>query len=148
MKKVIPLVAGLFIFSFDRISKWAVMKSFAEAQSLAVWPGIFHITRVNNTGAAFGILKNSTPLLAVISIGCLAALLVMIVRSRSLNAGVMAWVLVAAGAAGNLYDRIFYGYVVDFLDFRVWPVFNIADSSICVGVLFITICLFKTSKVS
>ncbi|MBI2095081.1 MAG: signal peptidase II [Candidatus Omnitrophica bacterium] len=56
---------------------------------------------------------------------------------RSLFLNHCAWALVAAGAAGNLTDRLAFGYVVDFLDFRIWPVFNIADAGICAGVLLV-----------
>ena len=55
------------------------------------------------------------------------------------------WALVLGGAAGNLCDRLYFGHVVDFLDFRVWPVFNIADSAICFGVFLIILNIFKTA---
>ena len=134
------------------------MKSFAEGQGFSVWPGVFYVTRVNNTGAAFGILKGSALVLTGVSVFCIAGLVFLIIQHFHLESvkiqksivpdlKVIALVFVAAGAAGNLVDRLFYGYVIDFIDVRIWPVFNIADSAICVGVFLIMLGLFKTGKV-
>ena len=132
-----------------------IVSHWREGQSLCVWPGVFHLTRVNNTGAAFGMLKGSGTLLAMISIVCVLASAVALLRgfflkstSSGLDAGFRNFglTLVAAGAAGNLYDRLRFGYVIDFLDFRIWPVFNVADSGICVGIFLMILSLMKPGK--
>ncbi len=114
-------------------------------------PGIFHVTRVNNTGAAFGMMRGSVTLLAAISVLCIAFLAWGVWRTLTRPreesapgfAGLLASSLVIGGAAGNLYDRLRFGYVVDYFDFRVWPVFNIADAAICTGVFLIGADLFR-----
>lgn len=134
------------VFLLDQLSKMWILRHFSLGEGIPVWPGVFHLTRVNNTGAAFGILKNSGFFLTVISILCVIVLVIVVGRSVAQNIVSMRSVaggLVAAGALGNLVDRLRYGYVIDFLDFRVWPVFNIADAAICVGVTIVAITLFK-----
>lgn len=101
---------------------------------MPVWKGIFHITRVNNTGAAFGWLKNSGGFLIFVSAISVVVLTLHLFRKRKPSVSDAAWALVLGGALGNLYDRLRFGYVVDFLDLRVWPVFNVADACICIGV--------------
>jgi signal peptidase II len=92
------------------------------------------LTHVKNTGAAFGILQNANVLFIVIA---LAVVLLIVVYHRQLAQG--SWLLTVAfglqvgGAAGNLIDRLVRGYVTDFVDVRVWPIFNVADSAIVVG---------------
>ncbi|PIU40558.1 MAG: signal peptidase II [Candidatus Omnitrophica bacterium CG07_land_8_20_14_0_80_50_8] len=152
MKKFLPLSVIPFIFILDRVTKWGVLDALREGQSIPVWVGVFHFTRVNNTGAAFGILRGGAAFLALISALCVAGLFAVIIRSFFIKkpavglAGNLALALVVSGAAGNLYDRIRYGYVIDFLDFRIWPVFNIADSAICVGIFLIILLMIKTRK--
>ena len=115
-----------------------------EAESWRLWPGVFHLTRVNNTGAAFGIFRNGSAVLSVfsaLSVLLIAAYLAGLFGARARNAA--AWALVAGGALGNLYDRLALGYVVDYLDFRVWPVFNFADACISIGVAWVVLQLMR-----
>ena len=104
-----------------------------------MWLGIFHITRVNNTGAAFGLWRHSSALLVGVTVLSVVVILIFLAvgsgRRHAVN--FYGWAMVAGGALGNLYDRVHFGYVVDYLDFHVWPVFNAADTSICLGVFFI-----------
>lgn len=143
-KKSLSLSAIPLVFSLDRFFKILVLKNYSEGAGFAVLPGIFHITRVNNTGAAFGIMKHSGLLLALVSAVSVFFLALCMFRSRSR----LAWMLVIAGALGNLYDRLRFGYVIDFLDFRVWPVFNIADASICIGVFLVLLGFFRKREIS
>ena len=128
------------VFLVDRILKIIVSFSYPEGGGFPVIPGIFHITVVHNTGAAFGILKGQPLLLMIISAAVVSAFL-FILRHHS-----AAWALVIGGSLGNLADRLFFGYVIDFLDFRVWPVFNAADACICVGVACILWSFFKNAR--
>ena len=138
---VIPLV-----FLLDRFSKIWVIDRFTPGEGRMVWPGVLHLTRVNNTGAAFGILSGSGFALTLVSVVCVAALAIYVagtfIQNRT-SVRSFAGSLVIAGALGNLADRVRYGYVVDFIDFRVWPVFNIADTSICVGVGLMVMVLLR-----
>ena len=138
-----------FIFLLDRFSKIWICGHFSPGEGWLIWPGIFHLTLVHNTGAAFGILKNYGFILIIVSIVCAAALAIYLrhaILTNSVTIRSFASALVMAGALGNLTDRLRYGYVIDFLDFRIWPVFNIADTSISVGVGLIAVTLFKRKE--
>ncbi|MBI3252096.1 MAG: signal peptidase II [Candidatus Omnitrophica bacterium] len=151
MKKRLFFLIVPSVFILDRLTKAQIIRAFAEGQSRAVWPGVFHLTRVNNTGAAFGILKGAAPFLMGVTWACAVLLAVYLFwsgvkkRERLWSLDGVAWALVLAGALGNGFDRWRYGYVVDFLDFRVWPVFNVADAAISVGV-FLILLKFLTGR--
>jgi signal peptidase II len=133
------------VFFLDRLLKAVVTSRYSEGEGFPVIPGIFHVTHVNNTGAAFGMMRGSTTFLAAVSVACIAFLAWSVWRTLSSPrdqgaagfAGLLASSLVIGGAVSNLYDRVRFGYVIDYLDFRVWPVFNVADAAICVGVFLI-----------
>ena len=127
------------VFILDRLSKIWVLSHLKEGEGFPVWRGVFEITRVNNTGAAFGLWRHSWALLVgVTALSVLVILIFLVAGSGQRHAvNFYGWAMVAGGALGNLYDRVHFGYVVDYLDFRVWPVFNAADASICLGVFFI-----------
>lgn len=126
-----------FVFVLDRALKIWILLSFGEGGGFPVWPGVLHVTRVNNTGAAFGIWRDAPLFLAALSV--ISVLFILFYLRKLLGgqdapASAYGWALVAGGALGNLYDRLHFGYVIDFIDLRVWPVFNAADSAICLGV--------------
>ena len=140
------LVLIPFVFIVDRLLKISVLSYLKEGESLPVWPGVFHLTRVDNTGAAFGLWQGATGLLALFS--ALSAVLIVAYLCGAFGrrpSYPLAWTLVAGGALGNLYDRLRFGYVIDYLDWRVWPVFNFADICISLGIAWI---LFRHLYVS
>jgi signal peptidase II len=145
-KSRIFLAAGL-IFAADRLTKYFIIKSLALGQSIRVIPDIFHITLVFNNGAAFGVLQNCALFFIIFSFAAIALILLIIFRAHQMDALLaVSLALILGGAAGNLVDRIKFGYVIDFLDFRVWPVFNIADSCISIGIALIAFSfIFKRS---
>ena len=115
------------IILVDQIVKLIVRLNMMPGESIPLVPQVLHFTYVLNPGAAFGILENQRIIL-------LAALLLYPRLKRQnpwLRYGCIA---LLGGAVGNLIDRIHNGLVVDFLDFRIWPVFNIADIAIVGGV--------------
>lgn len=125
-------LTALVLFLADYLSKHWIRHSLRPGESITVIPHVFHITYVENRGAAFSILPNATWLFVLISLG----VVVVIVRYRKRLTdpwGQVALGLVLGGAVGNLLDRLRFGMVTDFLDFRIWPVFNVADSGIVVG---------------
>ena len=148
-KNFIRWVLIPFVFLADRVLKSWVLLSFREGEGFPLWKGVFHLTRVNNTGAAFGLWRDSSWLLAAVTGLSALAILYYLFRGRrsagASNRNFYAWALIASGALGNLYDRVRFGYVIDCLDFRVWPVFNVADASICLGVFFILWSVFYAS---
>ena len=123
----------LAVFLADRATKAWARQWLAPVFSLRLLP-FFQLTYVENTGAAWGMFQGRNLFLIALSVGLLAGLLVLRRRwpkdDKLLHCGAA---LVAGGALGNLYDRIALGYVIDFLDFIVWPVFNVADSAITTG---------------
>jgi signal peptidase II len=122
--------------------------NFEEGEGFSVWAGVFDVTRVNNTGAAFGLWKNGSLFLMWVSTLSIIFILVYLWRLRTVNRTCYGWALIAGGALGNLYDRVHFGYVIDFIDLGMWPVFNIADSFICIGVFWILLQVFWKSKLS
>lgn len=129
---------------FDQLSKYFILRSLSENQSIAVIKNIFHITLVKNTGVAFGLFKGTNKIVFITSSIALIAFIIAYFFYKKPGGLFLdiSFGLISAGAFGNLIDRLTYGKVIDFFDFRVWPVFNIADSSIVVGI-FIMI-LFYT----
>ena len=135
--------------AIDRFSNMLRTASgVATYQSIPVFAGIFHITYIENPGAAFGLFANQRLVFIVAGILVIAAACLMYRRLMSEKA-IIRWgvALLLGGAVGNLIDRLRIGGVIDFLDFRIWPVFNIADIGICVGVALLMYALiYDTEK--
>lgn len=129
---------GLFlgILVLDQLTKALITVSFLPGESLPLIDGIFHITYVLNPGAAFGILAHQNWFFVLAAAVILVAFVRYYPRLRHEN-GFLHYGCVAllAGTAGNLIDRLQGGLVIDFFDFRVWPVFNLADIAIVGGVI-------------
>lgn len=129
---------ALVVFAADQLSKVWVMRTFIPGETRVLIPRIFHLTYVQNPGAAFGLLAHRTTFFIVAS---LVMILFIIFSERLLDRRYslcrLALALQLGGALGNLFDRLRTGYVVDFLDFRIWPVFNLADTAIVLGIILI-----------
>jgi signal peptidase II len=127
-------VVSLAILTVDQFSKWLVVKYFVPGESVTVLPHFFLLTYVENPGGAFGILANHTGkfvLLGMVLLIVMAAANFYLARGNlALN---LALAFVTGGVLGNLVDRLRIGHVIDFFDFRIWPVFNVADTFICIG---------------
>ena len=125
------------VVALDQITKAIVMRSFVPGESLPILQDIFHLTYVLNPGAAFGILSNQRMFLMLMGAGLIAATLYfypLLKKSDDfLRFGAIA---ILSGAVANLIDRVQIGCVVDFFDFRIWPVFNVADIAIVLGMGF------------
>ena len=133
MKRLVRPAAFLALLAADRATKLWAMRDLRLDGPVPVLP-FFELSYVENTGAAFGLGHGANRAFIVISIGLIAVLVRLLRRwpkdDLCLQAGGL---LVLAGALGNLYDRVVYRYVVDFLYLHHWPVFNVADSCITVG---------------
>ncbi|MBI3330666.1 MAG: signal peptidase II [Candidatus Omnitrophica bacterium] len=128
------LISGLTLAA-DQLTKFVVAAAFHPGESRALLPGVLHLTYIQNTGAAFGLLKGWQLLFIGLSLAVIAWILRQFLAQRPLAATTLwAYALILGGAAGNLIDRLRFGYVVDFIDVRVWPVFNLGDSAITIGV--------------
>ncbi|HCJ11590.1 MAG: signal peptidase II [Verrucomicrobia bacterium GWF2_51_19] len=132
------LVIAFIVFTDDRISKNWLISHFEVGESIRVFEG-FYITRVHNTGAAWGLFQNASLVLAALAI--LACLAIFYFRKTWINSKISQGLMGAlvGGILGNLFDRLSYGYVIDFIDvhlpFYHWPTFNIADCAIVLGAI-------------
>jgi signal peptidase II len=118
----------------DQATKWIVRASLEPAETIPVVEDIFHLTFVRNTGAAFGLMPGRQSLFVLNSAVVLLAVAIYLMWQRPRSRWLLtALALVSGGAMGNLVDRLVSGRVTDFFDFRVLPVFNVADSCIFVG---------------
>lgn len=136
-------ILALLVLAVDQLVKVAVTMNMEPLQNIQVIKNIFSIACVRNYGAAFGILQSQTLLLIIISV--VAILLVWFNLGKLAHCSKIFRIglaLALGGALGNLVDRIRLGYVIDYLDFQVWPVFNVADIAIVVGVGLIIINLY------
>lgn len=135
---------SFLIVLLDQITKVIAQIFLPVSGSISVIPGIFHLTLVENPGVAFGLFAKLGNGLVFLIVICLVAIVIYLRKMRHLH-----WLerlplaMILGGAAGNLIDRIRLGHVVDFLDFRIWPVFNLADSFITVGVCVFLLCSFR-----
>jgi signal peptidase II len=146
---ILPGVAFLSLVA-DQVTKHIVMTNLEMGRPwnpITPLKRFVSITYVTNTGAAFGLFADQSFLFVAIAIAVLAAIFVyrryltmrhwLIRLSLGLQLG---------GALGNILDRLRYGYVVDFLDFKVWPIFNLADSSICIGVAILAYYMLREKR--
>ncbi len=147
---VVFFLTALLVLAADQSSKmW--LRSYPEGQSIFEI-GFFRITNVQNTGAAFGLFQDQSLLLTIVAIiGVIAILLFVLLvyrRFSFLNSrlGKLALGLVLGGAIGNLVDRLRLGYVIDFIDIGIWPVFNIADSAVVIGVILFAYSLLSLAR--
>ncbi|MCK4936380.1 MAG: signal peptidase II [Elusimicrobiales bacterium] len=145
-KKLLSPLIILSIFALDRISKYFVLK-FILPESFSVC-GFLDFVYVENTGVAFGMFQNANSFFIVLTLVLLS--MIMVFRRKIEPCGILVAIgiaMVVGGALGNLYDRIVYGYVIDFVNLSFFPaVFNVADSSISVGAVLIALKMRKTQK--
>ncbi len=135
------LFVTLPLYALDQLTKWLVLRHIPPEDAITVVPDVFLLVQVHNTGAAFGLLANNNLFFVALSAVALVALAIFwrrgAFRDRWLGVGAG---LLAAGILGNLTDRLWHRFVVDFLLFDLhvpfanpWPAFNVADSCICVA---------------
>jgi len=143
--KVLFVLVAVLIFIADRVSKGLITANIPYGSERQVLPHIW-ITNTLNAGAAFGVAQNGTLLFLVASVVVAAGLVYYAVRSP-VGAGTGAILgLILGGTVGNGYDRVVYHTVTDFVELRWWPVFNVADSAISVGVVLLLLGYFARSR--
>ena len=153
-KRGFVLAISALVVILDRITKHIVAQQLPYGQTHTVIPGIFRISDVHNTGAAFSMFaENASPItvrniLIAFSAIAVIVLFAMLWRvGRQLTLTSVALALILGGAFGNLYDRVVYHFVIDFLQVRIihyhWPDFNVADSCIVIGACLLMIEIFR-----
>lgn len=138
---------ALLIILIDQLTKLLIVNTMSQNESIPVITNIFHITYVHNFGAAFGLLAHRTGffiLVTVVLVLLLLAFLRYLPKEQKLLRSAL--VLLLGGATGNLIDRVRVGYVIDFFDFRVWPVFNVADIAIVFGIGLLILDLTRNAR--
>lgn len=128
------LIIALIII-FDRITKILVSANMAVGDTIPLIENIFHLTYVQNRGAAFSMWEQQWLILVLLPAAVMAVgMAVLYIKRKTWNrVYLLSIAFICGGGLGNLIDRTIQGYVVDFFDFRVFPVFNIADIFICAG---------------
>ena len=144
-------LVGLIIVAADQLSKTWIRANLLVGQPLFDI-GFFQINHVHNTGAAFGLFPDHSFVLTIIAfVGITAILLCAFLSRRCLPfldnmLGMSTLGLVLGGTVGNLIDRLRFGYVTDFINFKVWPVFNIADSAVTVGIIIFAYFILRLAQ--
>lgn len=134
---------------FDQITKYIVVQNFSHrGDTLPLWENVFHFTYWTNDGAAFSIFSGRVEILRWVSLIVSFIIILFVYYSPKMSLWEqLGYGFILSGAIGNGIDRFLFGYVVDFLDFRLinFPVFNIADVAINIGVIILLICSFTAS---
>ncbi len=150
MKKKIVFLSAI-CFAIDQLSK-ALLDHFLELnQSIDIVPSFFSITYVRNEGAAWSLFSGNQVFLIIMSFIALYVIYVYFIKNKSLSTlELWSYGLLLGGIFGNLIDRVLRGFVTDFFDFTIFnyhfPVFNIADIGIVIGVFFTIVSLWKGEK--
>ena len=134
----------LLVFIIDIVSKMIVVNYLTLGESVKVIDKFLYLTYVRNTGAAWSILANNTYIVSLISLMIIGGIIWYIGKNTiSDKLEKIAYALVLGGAIGNFVNRIIYGYVIDFIDVKVfnydYPIFNLADIFIVVGVILLVV---------
>jgi signal peptidase II len=154
--RIYPVII-LALLSIDQLTKELVARSIPFQSSQSVIPGFFNITHIRNRGAIFGFFSHSESrilfiFLTLVSFVALGLVIYYFFKTPSTQRFMkISLSVILAGALGNLIDRVFRGYVIDFLDFHIkkwhWPSFNVADACITIGAfLLIFVLVFKRGK--
>jgi signal peptidase II len=122
----------------DQLSKTLAINFLQLNTPVTLIKNFFYLTLVHNRGAAFGMLRNQLLLFIAISILAIFFIFFHLKEKKNSFLNKVSLSLILSGALGNLIDRLRFGYVIDFLDFRIWPVFNLADSALTIGALLLS----------
>ncbi len=141
------LVPALLLAGIDQLIKWLIRRALGPLDVIMVLEGIFHLTRVENTGSLFGLFPGQQLPLIILSIVVISVITYLVLSDKLPDERLVkvCVVLLLAGALGNFIDRIVRGAVFDFMDFQIWPVFNLADAMISGGVVAL---LFRELRIS
>jgi signal peptidase II len=156
MRWLMAVIAALIVV-LDRVTKLWIVSHLRPGHAIVVIPRVFRLTHVLNTGAAFSMFETSTSptlvrnLLIAFSIAAVVVVVVLLWKmGRRVTLTSVALALILGGAIGNLYDRIHFAYVVDFLEVHIvhyhWPDFNVADSAIVVGACLLLLEMLRPQR--
>ena len=143
-KNIIVVSTAILIVLIDQLTKFIIKQNFQLSQSIPVIKNILHLTYVTNTGSAFGLFKKLNIFFIFISIIVIIVIYLYLNKIKN-NERLLQFAvgLLLGGTLGNLIDRLMYGSVIDFIDFRIWPVFNVADSAVTISIILLIVLLWK-----
>ena len=143
-KNILIFSTALIILFLDQLTKFFIRKNFQLSQSISIIKNILNLTYVINAGSAFGLFKNFNLFFIIFSIIVIIAIFYYIGKINK-NERLLQFSLglLLGGTIGNLIDRLFYGHVIDFIDFRIWPVFNVADSAVTISIVLLIVLLWE-----
>lgn len=144
-------IAALLIIIADQITKILVSSQFTPTTQIKLIPNIINLVFLKNTGAAFSMLTGRVSILGIVSVVfCIGLVAYVIVKKPGHTLQRISLMLIFSGALGNAIDRIFRGYVIDFIEtaFISFPVFNIADIAITVGAVLLIVYVIFFDKVN
>ena len=149
-KKII--IASILVLAIDQLSKLVLNMVFYLNSTYKVISKFFYITNIHNAGAAWGLFNNQRWLLVGVSILSLIFIIFMMKEYKNSKLKLWGFSLLIGGLLGNLVDRIIFGYVRDFFDFYIFgydfPIFNVADIGVVVGILILIILIIKGDLVN
>lgn len=138
---IFSLILIVVLTAADQLIKWAITSNFDIGESLTVIPGLLEFRYIRNTGAAFGMMQNNSLFFAAVTVIMSIVIIVMLIKYKNHNfLCYSAAVMIVAGGLGNLIDRVFLNYVVDFIHVMFFDyIFNFADCLVVVGTAFFAI---------
>jgi len=134
---MVLIIVSSIIF-FDQLTKFLAVNFLQLNIPISLIKNFLYLTLVHNRGAAFGILRNQLFLFITISLCVILFIFIHLRNKKNSFLLRISLSLILSGSIGNLIDRLRFGYVIDFLDFRFWPVFNLADSALTIGALLLS----------
>ncbi len=146
MRTLVLAILALAVIVFDHTTKVWLAASFLPGESRIVIPHVLYLTYVQNYHGAFGLFGTHPLLLTAAASLVLISFYLWYRREGASTSVHIAFALIFGGAVGNIIDRLHFGYVHDFIDFRVWPVFNVADSAITIGVCLLLVQMLVHEK--
>ena len=143
-KNIIVFSTALLIVILDQLTKFLIKQNFQLNQSIPIIKNVLHLTYITNTGSAFGLFKGLNIFFILFSIIIIVAIFYFTRKIKKNEKALQFSIgLLLGGTIGNLIDRLFYGSVIDFIDFRIWPVFNVADSAVTISIVLLIVLLWK-----
>ncbi len=146
-----PYIIAFFFFIVDLISKQVVMHFLELSKSVKIIPNFFYLTYCHNDGAAWSILKDQRIMLLILTVIVLFIIHKYLNKEKTDTLENIIYGMIIGGILGNFFDRLVYGYVNDFLDFKIfgynYPVFNLADTFIVIGIITMIIISIRKEHV-
>ncbi len=143
-KSVLVFSAAAIVLFIDQLAKLLIKKNFQLNESIQIINNILNLTYITNNGSAFGMFKGFNSIFIIFSIIVIFAIFYFLKKINQNEKLLQISVgLLLGGTLGNLADRLIYGSVIDFIDFRIWPVFNVADSAVTISAMLLILILWK-----